>query len=377
MKRFLLIVAALIALLAAAGAGIYVTGNTLTVLALVFEPHHGWKPELKAPPPDYADDANWAALPSKPGLTAYVPKEVAPRTADASVDVFFVHPTGEMDGGDWNSTMDARSQTEENTQWMMANQASTFNGCCAIYAPRYREGTIYTYFGASPELFGKTMDLAYGDVNRAFDYFLAHYSRGRPFILASHSQGTLHAFRLIQERIDGTPLARRLVAAYLIGGSITDKNIAALKTVHGCNGATDLHCVIHWATWGVGGSPHYPTRDKILCVNPLNWARDGGYAPASLHKGGVAPSGRFQAKLWFSEIRASGMQFPPLGVPAKNWTWAECRGGLLTVADQDTGPFAHMDLGGRNYHGLDYPLFAMDIRENAIARAAAYTAGAP
>ena len=27
---------------------------------------------------------------------------------------------------------------------------------------------------------------------------------------------------------------------------------------------------------------------------------------------------------------------------------------------------------GANYHGLDYPLFAMDIRENAEARVAAF-----
>jgi hypothetical protein len=30
------------------------------------------------------------------------------------------------------------------------------------------------------------------------------------------------------------------------------------------------------------------------------------------------------------------------------------------------------DMGGKNYHGLDYPLFHMDIRENARVRAAAY-----
>jgi hypothetical protein len=29
-------------------------------------------------------------------------------------------------------------------------------------------------------------------------------------------------------------------------------------------------------------------------------------------------------------------------------------------------------MGGKNYHGLDYPLFHMDISENARARAAAY-----
>ena len=29
-------------------------------------------------------------------------------------------------------------------------------------------------------------------------------------------------------------------------------------------------------------------------------------------------------------------------------------------------------MGGENYHGLDYPLFAIDIRENALVRVKAY-----
>ena len=60
-------------------------------------------------------------------------------------------------------------------------------------------------------------ELAYSDVLRAFDYYLAHENHGRPFILASHSQGSLHALRLIQERLAGKPLQKQLVAAYLIG----------------------------------------------------------------------------------------------------------------------------------------------------------------
>ena len=31
----------------------------------------------------------------------------------------------------------------------------------------------------------------------AFQYYLEHYNNGRPFIIASHSQGTYHAKRLI------------------------------------------------------------------------------------------------------------------------------------------------------------------------------------
>jgi DUF3089 family protein len=374
MRTFLKLVAAVVVLLVVAAAAIYYTGNVLTVLAFIGEPRHGWDPALKAPPPDYANDSSWAALPGKPSLADLVPAGVAASPKEKQVDVFFIHPTGYLHGADWNSPLDPNSKTEENTKWMMANQASAFNGCCAIYAPRYREATIFVYVARpSTDLYNKAMDLAYGDVDRAFTYFLEHYSRGRPFIIASHSQGTYHAFRLIRERIDGTPLASRMIAAYTLGGSITDKDVAGLKTVHACASETDLHCIVHWRTYGEGATLPPDAIGKTLCTNPLTWQRDGSRAPASLHKGGVPPSGRFQIDSLFPDV-ARGIVFAPLKAPVKAWTTAECRGGLLFVADQKGGQFDGADLGGKNYHGLDYPLFAMDIRENAEARVGAYLA---
>ena len=102
-------------------------------------------------------------------------------------------------------------------------------------------------------------------------------------------------------------------------------------------------------------------------MNPLTWLRDGPRADASLHKGAVPPSGRFQIAFWGSDT-ATGVQFPPLGAPVPHLTWAECRDGLLTVADQKDPRFAALDIGGGNYHGLDYPLFGEDIRQNALLR---------
>jgi hypothetical protein len=376
MRIFLYVVAAIIVLIVVVVAAIYFTGSARKVAALIFQPSHGWDLKLKAPAPDYADAASWAALPSNPGLTAYVPAGVAAPATDPKVDVFFIHPTGYMNGAEWNSPLDPNSQTEENTRWMMANQASAFNGCCAIYAPRYREASIFRYVDAGPELFNKSGDFAYGDVDRAFTYFLEHYSKGRPFIIASHSQGTEHGMNLVMRRIDGTPLAQRMVAAYLIGGGITDKEIASLKTVHACTSPTDLHCVIHWATYREGPNPvRDDTPDKLLCINPLTWLRDGGPAPAALHKGAVPISGSFQIKFWGSDT-AQGMQFPPLGAPLKSWTGAACRDGFLFVKDQ-SGGVLRKGGAGANYHGLDYSLFAMDIRENAQARVAAFLNRAP
>jgi hypothetical protein len=376
MRIFLISLAAIVVLIVVAGAAIYVTGTAGAVIGYFVAPGHGWDLNYKAPAPDYANESAWAALPDKPGLAAYVPAGVAPPPKDPKIDVFFIHPTGYMNGADWNSPLDANSQTEENTRWMMANQASAFNGCCAIYAPRYREASIFRYVSATPALYKEAGDFAYADVDRAFTYFLEHYSKGRPFIIAGHSQGTEHGFNLIKRRIDGTPLAQRLVAAYLIGGGITDADVDALKTLHACASPTDLHCVIHWATYSEGPLPvRDDVKGKLLCINPLTWLRDGPRAPASAQKGAVPMSGNFQIKFWGSD-RASGMAFPPLQAPLKGWTRAECRNGFLFVQDQSKGAFGSAALG-RNYHGLDYPLFAMDIRENARARVAAYLALAP
>jgi pimeloyl-ACP methyl ester carboxylesterase len=325
---------------------------------------------LKAPPPDYAQADAWAAMPGKDSLALYVPEGVENADGMRAVDVFFVHPTGYLNGGDWNSPLNANSRTEENTKWMLANQASAYNGCCNVYAPRYREASIFRYLSAPPDIAEKAMDLAYSDVERAFQFFLDH-TQGRPFIIASHSQGTTHAFRLIEEHVDGTPLAGRMVAGYLIGSQITNAEADALKTVPVCNSETQTGCIVHWAAWGDGGTPPPEMVGRLVCVNPLTWTRDGGRADASLHKGGVPVSGKFSVIIW-GDDSPQGVDFKPLGAPVTASTWAECRDGLLFVADQAGNAFGALSFEAKNYHGLDYPLFHMDVRENARARATAY-----
>ena len=115
--------------------------------------------------------------------------------------------------------MDKDSGTEENTQWMMANQASAFNGCCNIYAPRYRQTNIFAYFGDVAAR-DRVLGLAFEDVKRSFEYYLAHYNQGRPFIIAGHSQGSHQAKRLLREVIDSSELHRRMIAAYMIGSIV-------------------------------------------------------------------------------------------------------------------------------------------------------------
>jgi hypothetical protein len=59
----------------------------------------------------------------------------------------------------------------------------------------------------------QALELAYGDVKKAFEHFISHLCvDGRPFIVAAHSQGTRMVARLLAECVEGTPLVERLVA---------------------------------------------------------------------------------------------------------------------------------------------------------------------
>ena len=100
---------------------IYATGNSMLLTM-------GWTvafggPSLPfdatdvAPAPDYADTANWAALPERAGVEDRMPAGVNDaKVQDSSdVDVFFIHPTGYLAGDTWTFFMDPNSKAEENT----------------------------------------------------------------------------------------------------------------------------------------------------------------------------------------------------------------------------------------------------------------------
>lgn len=355
-----------------AGLVLYFTGLAQPVmfgaLMTVYSPDEPFDGNGVVPAPDYADDRFWAALPTKSDPADLVPPGV-PETAEKLADVFFIHPTGYLSGASWTSPMDPDSAAEENTRWMMANQASAYNGCCDVYAPRYREASIFAYFSDSRDA---VLDFAYRDVAAAFDYFLANRDKNRPFLIASHSQGTHHARRLLQEKIDGTPLVQKLVAAYLIGSvniELSDSYFATLDDISPCRDAHQLACVIHWDTFAEG-SEGLKRTENSLCTNPLTWRTDEDRAPANLNHGAVPILVPYDIS-FDRDNAARGVVFDTLGTPLPGHTWAQCRNGTLFVENQRKGPLSNGGQGG-NYHGLDYNLFYMDIRDNAILRTRAW-----
>ena len=378
MKWIFRIGLAALLLLVVAIAGLFATGDGLAVrflvAALIGTPTGDFDPAEAAAAPDYSDAVNWAALPEHTDLADRAPAgvRVGFEPGEAPVDVFFIHPTGFINGGSWTWSMDPNSASEENTRWMLVNQASVFNGCCNVYAPRYRQASIYAYFQPDTVL-DEILDFAYGDVERAFDYFLEHFNDGRPFILASHSQGTDHSIRLLEQRLEGAPEAKRMVAAYLIGGELPRTRFEALSGITLCDRPAALRCAVHWDTYSEALIDEGIERlEGNVCTNPLSWRLAGGRVEADAHRGAVPISGTFQLPM-LGDDGPSGMMFPALEAPIPQAVAAECRAGVLYVTDQTGSALeAQASLGDGNYHGLDYPLFHMDIRENAQLRVEAY-----
>ena len=219
--------------------------------------------------PDYSKDNFWACLPTSGNSNA----EIVP-TNEAHVvpserlcDLFFLHPTG-FYGKAWNEPLDPgdfdKASTEQLNNWMLATQASAFNETCRIYAPRYRQAHIESFYCDRVEG-RKALDVAYEDVVAAFYDFLFrikqyakhHGTAGLPpsFVLASHSQGGWHLMRLIEEEIDCNPILRaRVVCVYLIGSRMPLKKFQEYKFFKPSNKPDDTNCIVGWDTLSTSGS---------------------------------------------------------------------------------------------------------------------------
>ncbi|GGG30400.1 DUF3089 domain-containing protein [Hymenobacter glacieicola] len=310
------------------------------------------KPEPEAP--DYRMEDNWAALPDRRDSADLVPRHTLLRNQqrDAPVDVFFVHPTTYYSRAQWNASLtDARVNrfTDAST---IRKQASVFNSTARVYAPRYRQATLFSFFDEKSTNGKEALDLAYSDVKTAFQYYLDHYNQGRPVIIAGHSQGTFHATRLLREFFDQNPkLRKQLVAAYLIGFKVKPEEYQVLRP---CDDSTQTGCYVGWNTveWG----HEYPPFQGGVAVNPLTWTRDTATAPARLNLGGVP-------------YTFSGVD--------KRVVDAKVHNGLVWIHPTVRPGYPRFLLPGRSelrhsFHIADYSLFYYNIRQNAEARVRAY-----
>ena len=320
----------------------------------LLKPRRAFAAYAPATGPNYALDSCWAALPTRRDSADAVPYESGLRDeqATAKADVFFIHPTTYYRPASWNADLSEDKLNRFTDKSTIRHQASAFNAAGRIYAPRYRQATLYSFFDEQTPSGQAALDLAYADLKAAFRYYLVHYNQGRPIIIAGHSQGTAHATRLLHDFFDHDPkLRRRLVAAYLIGFKVKPNEY---QTIRPCADSLATGCFVAYNSVATGND--FPPFHPFVATNPLTWTLDTLLAPATLNRGGVSQD--------FKRID------PQV-------TDAKIHQGLLWITPPKPGGYPRFLLPGRpelrhSFHIADYSLFYMNIRENAKARVRAW-----
>ena len=302
-----------------------------------------------APPvPNYADQAAWAVLPEKyPEALRSITGEYSTKEAD----VFFIYPTLLTDKKDpaWNADVRKEDIRKEVISSSVKYQASAFAKAGNLYVPFYRQSHYKIYVPPYDKQEKPSRNLAYSDVQSAFNYYLKQYNQGRPIIIASHSQGSIMAAMLLKEFFDGTPLQKQLVAAYIPGVKINDEMFDALRKMEQ---PTATGGYVTWNSYKQNKLPsNYETYYKGgVVTNPISW--DSAKTTAlDQHKGVLYSDGKIYPNALTIEL-IDGLLWASLPkVPKRFW-------------------FSFL----KNYHFADINLFWKDIEQNSLSRLAAWKA---
>lgn len=294
---------------------------------------------------DYSQSAHWLSLP----------------TPNKSVDIFYLYPTA------WQNAETLPKVCEIDNASMLvgapaafARQATAFETVGNVFAPFYRQNNN------SPINREVVIDgVPTTDGIAAFDYYIKHYNGGRPFILVGHSQGANVLSNLLARYMKANPdVYKRMIAAYVIGYSVTDAYLAANPHLKFAQGPDDTGVIISYNTQAPDVAPGanpvlYAGVGRV--INPITWTTDQTEAPAAQGLGSYLPN-------------------PGTGVFAQTAQYADARidattGVLICSTADENAMFALSGAMGKGvYHSFDIPFYYFNLRANAANRAAKYLA---
>ncbi|MBR0365419.1 MAG: DUF3089 domain-containing protein, partial [Clostridia bacterium] len=204
----------------------------------------------------------------------------------------------------------------------------------------------------------------YSDVTAALDYYFENYNNGRPFIIAGHSQGSGIVSLVLKDYFKEHPdYYKRMIAAYVIGFSITKDYLEENTQLKFATGESDTGVIISWNTEGPKNVEEIAKNAVVLpnalSINPLNWKLDETYAPARENLGSL---------VLYKD--ASGYEIADIGADAQVNL---ARGVIVTNAKAD--PVDMVDyFGPASFHDSDYPCYYNNIKDNVAKRIAAFKA---
>lgn len=339
------------------GSGLDILRNGISLVLFYFfsscamhKPMAPYQPPSANNAPDYSKLDSWAAHPEKSDPADETPEgnklEIG---INKPVDVFFLHPSSllgtKKNQKVWNADIADESVNKTTDEGAILFQASAFNQAGNVFAPRYRQAHYYCYFSKDTADARCAFDLAYEDVKAAFKYFLDHYNQGRPIIIASHSQGTTHAQRLLKEFFDGTPLQSKLVACYLLGMPV---KMDEYDHIPPCTSPDQTACINSWRTFRRGFE--LPSASSgVLVTNPISWTLTPDYISKEQNPGSIV--------FKFNKVYPNSVD-------------AQIHNGILwATRPKFPGSFL---VTRKNYHPADVNFYYFSIRENAVLRATKY-----
>lgn len=293
-------------------------------------------------PSDYTYAGNWAIVSENP---------------DKPVDVFLLYPTT-YQGEATTSEIDDAGMREGALAWY-DRAGSAFEAAGNIYMPFYRQmNAMWTLTLPEDE---RVHALANGankvDAIAAFEYYLTHYNNGKPFILAGHSQGSSTLKELLFDYFVQHPeLSEQMIAAYVIGYSVTTEDLERNPAMKFAEGADDTGVIISWNTVAPGADTEnlQTLLPNSLAINPISWTRGDDPAPASENLGSFIDGERV-------------MNIADARVDTE-------LGAVITNADRSYAMPEEMSaaFGTGSFHTQDIGFYYYNLRENAINRARKY-----
>ncbi|MDJ0933245.1 DUF3089 domain-containing protein [Breoghania sp.] len=285
-----------------------------------------------------------------------------------AVDIFWVYPTVLLDDSAWLMNITDKKLIAA-AQLSVVTEARAFSSQANLYAPLYRQMNIYGFTNDSEE-WEPIADYGMDDVHRALAYYLKHYNKGRPFILAGHSQGSYDLIQIVLASWGKTkPPSKelspdeqliadakdRLIAGYVVGWSLTRQDLRLNPEIKVCDEPHQTGCFVSYNSVAPGKQKESPVIfPGAIVVNPLIWTRDTALAPAKDNRGStfINKDGTYQILPRFASAQIADFG---LSVVAKDPERLEAPGFPEGV-----------------YHGYDYPLFYENIMSNASQRIQAY-----
>ena len=339
------------------------------IVKALLDPKIPFVKAVPPPAPDYSVRGAWALA----------PEQLAPQ-GRAAADVFFIHPTTYKGGKHWNGPINDHDANDELARVMLPNYAAPFASVGDVFAPRYRQASLYT----KSTLWDDALDarrFAYGDVKTAFDYYRDHLNAGRPFILVGVEQGGELGARLLSEEIaPDRALRGRLVAAYLIDTLAPADEHQPGSAAPGCQRRAEAGCLVAWAAvrrgdftgvtrlisrgmvWNAAGQLVSLDHRPPLCVNPLLGAASDEDAPPRLNLGAAAATGLEWGVRPGFMVRQVG---------------AQCEGGVLRVTRPRSALLRPSGNWIERVRTPAYNLFWADLEADAQARLTAWQAAHP